>query len=88
VEVRALFAECTYCQEEVPAVYDPVDEAIILFLPAIKRASEREGVDIVDELVRLINHEVMHHIIAEVLGSPTPSRVAAEHRVMEKLGVY
>ena len=73
------------CGEEVPALYDPETDRIEIYLPVINKFYR--GDKIIEALVKIINHEVMHYVFKKLLGEPTPKRVEIEHKVMRSMGI-
>ena len=84
------YSRCDVCDEDVPAIYDPLNESVILFLPAIAKANRRRAKDedLIKEVINLINHESLHHVFNKVLGMPSTERIEAEHRLMRLIGMY
>jgi len=82
------YSRCDVCDEDVPALYDPLSESVMLFLPTIAKRYGRDCDELLDEVIKLINHESLHHVFSKVLGEPTTERIDAEHRLMKMIGMY
>jgi len=61
----------------------PESDTVEIYLPVVSRVSS----DVVSTLIKVITHEVMHHVFKVVLGKQTIERVSIEHRLMKKLGI-
>ncbi len=75
---------CRYCGDDIPALYDPSNEVIELYLSHIRSRKEDE---LISKIIGLINHEVMHHVFKLILGEPSIERIKLEHKIMEKVGI-